>query len=619
MDALLSKQDFQRLADIVREVTGNHVQEKNRPMLESRIRSRLLKLGLASMTEYWNYFADNEQEEKEMLQSLMTTHYTFFFREFIHFEALDKWINDEAVRLKARFEATKAPVKIWSAACSRGQEVYSLAMFLEHHLLKKHGVPYEITGTDIDAESVSFAKNGVYPIKEVNTISQIYLADNWKRGTGSNKEFAAIHPNIKKNTKFSTANLLELSGWQSSDVFDVIFCRNVFIYFTEDNVKKIAKDLAKKLDSRGLFISGISEALRFTDWPLTAIGPSIYRNKDIDVAKKSSETSTVGTPMAKPTEATKYTVLCVDDSPTIQLLIKKIFSQDPNCKSVDTAIHGRDAREKLNQKKYDLITLDIHMPEVSGIEFLEKLYNKNEDPPVLMVSSVNRTDVELATKAMTLGAFDYIEKPAMNSLQKSADELLTKTKMALRVRADKIGHVATSFDALIAQKIVVPDASLCSRIVFAHSQSMQELEQIVKGQSSELRSPSLLIVWREDKPVNILGEVLKWTTNTVNEVRDAKVMLRPNQIFIVKANEAKAVLENIRAKNLSLQILDPEFIELKYLTKNSMMQVLLSEHLLTQASRFELTSGLKVSDITPATSFVSLSVEYFANIRKAAA
>lgn len=627
------KSDILKLAQIVREETGNQVQEKNYPMLESRMRNHLLKLGVSSLAEYWQYFSQNEKQERELLQSLMTTHYTFFFREYAHFEVLLEWIKNEGSRIKERFEKNQTPVRVWSAACSRGQEVYSLAIFLDVHLKKALGVPFEVCGTDIDAESVNFARNGVYQIKEVNTIPQSYLSKYWKRGTGPIKDFAAVHPSVKQTTHFETLNLLEILKWSNTNKFDVVFCRNVFIYFSEENVRKIALDLSNRLLDGGLFVSGVSEPLRFSGWTLPSVGPSCYskirtgsvaptKAKTTVVSKSSpSENKPTATPVA-PTlvvapqvKAVKYQVLCVDDSPTIQLLIKKIFSQDPDCQKIETANNGKEARTKLDSEKFDLITLDIHMPEVNGIEFLERLYKKKVDPPVIMVSSVNRTDLELATKSLSLGAFDYVEKPAMNNLQKSADEILTKAKMALRAQ-NSIAAVE-GFDTSISQKIVVPDASQCVRIVFANEASKKLLEQVVRGQNGEYRSPPLVIAWQEGVDANIEKQVLEWTSRQVTSLRAPQHILRPNHVYVVNAG-ANGILDEFKVKSASMQALTSKLPEVSLTKKLGAVQLLVDESLQPEVSRIERIIGVTASDITPCTSFPSLSVEFFAGLRKAA-
>lgn len=624
--------DVLKLAEIIRAETGNQVAEKNHSMIVSRIRTRLIKLGLDNMEVYWSYFSAHEIEEREVLRNLMTTHYTFFFREYVHFEVLQQWISQNAQRLKDRYQKNQQPVRVWSAACSRGHEVYSLASFLELELKTKLGVPYEVLGTDIDSDSVQSARNGVYPLKEVNTIPQMYLSRFWKKGTGAVKDFAAAHPTIRDKVSFEVVNLLELNALPSSHLFDVIFCRNVFIYFSEENVRQIALSLEKRLDPAGLFVSGLSEPVRFPGWNMQTVGPSCYSRQQVESHTQTDRTTSlakarvglVPAETAQPTSNNRYSVLCVDDSNTIQVLMKKIFSMDPDCERIDSAMNGREARSMMNKHHYSLITLDIHMPEVNGIEFLEFHYDRKNDPPVVMVSSVNRTDLDLATRSVSLGAFDYVEKPAMNNLQKSSQEILTKAKMAMRAKTSVAAVEDTGFDQSIGQKVVVPDASMCLRLIavsLGNSKEVALAEQIVRGQKAEYRSPPMLI-WNVDGavPAHVSAEVLKWTDRPVSEIRAGGV-LKPNAVFLASGVELAGVIEKSRAKTLSLQFVTvPQQIEWRALLGRFLLrQILLDESHIDRKADLERMLGLPLSDISPATSFASLSVEFFANLRKAAA
>ncbi len=623
----LKKGDILRLAQIVRDETGNEVQEKNYTMIEARMRSRLHELRMDSMEDYWNHFDQHEVAERESLLSLMTTHYTFFFREYTHFEVLGHWIELNASRLKERYKKSKWPLKVWSAACSRGQEVYSLAMFLEFELFKKHDIPYEILGTDIDAESVAKATNGVYPMEEVNTIPRMYLTGYWKKGTGPNEGFAAVHEKLKERTKFDSVNLLNLRDVKPNDrndQFDIIFCRNVFIYFSQRNVQKIAQGLAARIDDHGLIISGVSEPLRFEGWTFDSVGPSCYQKMAASTAVKPAVSNPaqsvvptpaggkktsfpLGTNDARPvdpnapknqpearpedrSEATpaafslqpnvqRYRVLCVDDSATIQTLMKKIFSQDSSCSGIDVAGNGREARERLNSQRYDLITLDIHMPEVNGIEFLERLYDRKKDPPVLMISSVNRADLDLATKSLSLGAFDYVEKPAMNGLEKSAAEILTKAKMALRAQRASIERPNVSFDSSIAKKVVVPDASQCLRIIVASSKNLNKLEVVVRGQKDEARSPACMVLWNEVSEATPIGKILEWTDRQVVHLRDRGQSLKPDHFYVALPDLHAKLVTQLKMKSVSLQILDGQVLDLGGLRDVPSLQVLLDESL----------------------------------------
>lgn len=606
----LTRDDFERLVRIVREETGNDVQDKNHSMLESRMSSYLLKLGIDSMASYWRHFETHEADERRILQGLMTTHYTFFFREYAHFEAVGDWIKENSRRLVERHKSEGRPVRIWSAACSRGQEVYSLAMFLEENLSKPLGVPYEIVGTDIDEKSVSYARNGVYPIKEVNTIPHHYLA-YWKKGTGSIKDFAAAHPSIRAKTRFEVLNLLETRNWAEKKTFDIVFCRNVFIYFSEENVRKIALDLARRLDPAGLFVSGLSEPLRFEGWNMTGRSPSVYQPAGISAPVERP-------PVAVASAGAKYRVLCVDDSTTIQALIRKIYGSDPNCEGVDVAGHGGEARRMLDRSKYDIITLDIHMPEVGGIEFLETLYRKESDPPVLMISSVNRTDQDLALRALSLGAVDYVEKPAMNTLKKSADEILAKTKLALRPRSKALPEVGPGqFDESIARKVIVPDASQCVRIVFADSASISDVGRVLNGQKSEIRSPAFVAVFREVTPA-LEKTIAGLTKLPVQVLAGTAATIRPNHVYLVSGEKWPDFVSTLRSPSRSVQILSLWAASFPGLSGAKETQMLVAERLQDKTAEIRRAFGIVVSDITPPTSFASLSFEFFAKLRKAA-
>jgi chemotaxis protein methyltransferase CheR len=319
-------------------------------------------------------------------------------------------------------------------------------------------------------------------------------------------------------------------------------------------------------------------------------------------------------------EVNTYKVLCVDDSPTIHALMKRIFSEDVACRGIEIANNGREARQKLDQGKYDIITLDIHMPEVSGIQFLETLYKKDSDPPVVMVSSVTRSDIDLATKSLSLGASDYVEKPAMNNLKKSADEILTKAKMAMRNRALKANDSNSAFDTSISQKIIVPDASQCLRIIVTSDKSLPQLKQVILGQEKEYRSPATIVLADTlNAALNFESELLAISQKGVQRIRDAKQHYKPNAIYFSGIDLAPSIFEKLRVSNCSLQILCEGFYDFSQLKQVGNLQVLLDENVGDIFNLFEKNTQLKISDMTPATSFPSLSVEYFANVRKAAA
>lgn len=641
MSPKFGQTDLIRLANIVREETGNEVSERNHSMLESRIRSRMMSLKLESLEDYWDHFKKNESSEREVLKGLLTTHHTFFFREFVHFEAVETWLETQAQALKS--SGSNRKLQVWSAACSRGQEAYSLAMHLNDVALKRHGIDFQIFATDIDPESVAYARNAVYPLSEVNSIPHNFLAEHWKRGSGQVKDFAKIKDDLKAKVNFETLNLLSISQYPQRQ-FDLIFCRNVFIYFSPENVAKIATALSGKLHPRGLFVSGVSEPLHFKNWNFISIAPSCYQRpeatanperrekrepRDSGVTQRTrptvlsatpTQTAAFSYPSPTPSVASPYRVLCVDDSPTIQKLITKIFSQDPNCKGVDIANHGGEARDLLNRSTYQLITLDIHMPVVNGIEFLEKHYKRKVDPPVIMISSVNRSDIELATKSIRLGAFDYVEKPSMNQLEKSAGEILVKAKMAMRSGPETLTSQRNlDFDQSLAKKIVVPDASQCLRVIVSDMESVPDVFEIIRGQDHELRSPPTVVVYFGDEErIRLERHFVETSSRPVQSLKVSQI-LKPMVVYLVESQDMSQLFATIDQRMVSVQWLASKKIELPASLRSVQAQFLLDEKQQAQQSLLEAGLKLKFDDISPSTSFASLSLEFFAGVRKATA
>jgi chemotaxis protein methyltransferase CheR len=183
VQAQASKILVTEVSKLVNELTGIQLGESQSTMVHHRVQKRMIELQLTDATAYLSYLKENIEEESKALVSLITTHHTFFFREFNHFEFLEqkglKQVTD-AIRAEGR-----KTLRIWSAACSRGQEVYSLAMFLRFHLKKiAPDFDFEIFGSDVDPESITIAKNGVYRWNEIKEIPSIYLLDNWVKGVG---------------------------------------------------------------------------------------------------------------------------------------------------------------------------------------------------------------------------------------------------------------------------------------------------------------------------------------------------------------------------------------------------------------------------------------------------
>lgn len=409
---------IESVAKIVIDMAGIQLGQKQFPMIENRLKTRMSRLAINDFNEYLTYLKKNMESESQVLLSLMTTHHTYFFREFAHFEfILNKSLPTLIEVARTRHDKT---IHVLSAACSRGQEVYSLAMFFQYHLpLLAPDLNYSIWGTDVDPESVEMAKNGVYRHDQLKQVPSMYLGQNWIRGTGDVSEFSKAKKIIKEKCHFAAANLFEYEKFLTGRKFDLILCRNVFIYFNHEQIKKVTNSLLSALEPHGNLFLGVSETLNGLSLKAEAVGPSVYQHPQA-IKPKFNTLSKDSINVRKAV----LDVLCVDDSVTIHALLKKILVPNFGFRVKSIAKNGREALDLLKTNHYDMITLDLHMPEMDGVQFLQNY--KDKKTPVVVISSINRDDLSIAQKAVALGASDYVEKPSLENLAQAGNEIRSK-------------------------------------------------------------------------------------------------------------------------------------------------------------------------------------------------
>lgn len=501
---------MEEVSRLINQRTGIQLGIKQVAMVESRLKRRFHELGLAGFEEYEAYFDSHRESEIETLVSLLTTHHTFFFREFVQFEFLEQQLP--ALVSAARARGTKT-LEIYSAACSRGQEVYSLAMHLKKHL--KEVAPdfnFRIFASDVDPASVEIAKNGVYHRNEIKSVPLTYLESHWARGTAEISDFVKAKKTLRDHCEFATVNLISPKGLEGRK-FDVIFCRNVFIYFTPPQIKSITERLMTHLIPGGLFFIGVSESLHSLGLPLRGVGASVYSTelpKEVKKAKTEISKAVPAPAAIRPAAVipNPLRVVCVDDSASILSLLKKILSKEHGFEVVATAGNGQEAVAVIQRERPHLVTLDIHMPVRTGVEFLEDTKGK-ERPPVVMVTSVSRDDAALAWKTLSLGAADYVEKPALNNLEERADEIRAKLRSAFRSKEKPAAGKALDKEFARDAKVKSP-ASCASVYVFG----LGETEACVKvmKEMSAFKIPSYLVVEGADAILPSLAEKISKET-----------------------------------------------------------------------------------------------------------
>jgi len=259
----LSEAEFGEFQRMIFDVAGIHMAASKRTMVAGRLAKRLKALQLASYAEYWQYLR-RDPVEKQTAVDLLTTNETYFFREPRHFDFLRNTILPGHSR--------QQPFRLWSAACSSGEEPYTAAMVLAQ-VLGKAG--WDILASDISTQVLAQARTGRYPMARAEKIPQELLKNYCLRGVGAAEGAFMVEPSIRSRVDFRQINLnIKLPEVGS---FDVIFLRNVMIYFNTETKQQIVARLVARLKPGGYLIIGHSETLNGFQNGLKAVMPSVYR------------------------------------------------------------------------------------------------------------------------------------------------------------------------------------------------------------------------------------------------------------------------------------------------------------------------------------------------------
>ena len=268
----IKDEDFRFFQELVFNLAGITLSEKKRDLLLTRLGSYLRNKEFKDYTDYRHYLEKLPEDhvEWQALINLFTTNKTDFFREIAHFKYIENklipyWIS-----------SNKKEVKIWSAACSTGEEPYSLAMFLEQKL--PSNIKYTIYASDIDTNVLSKAKNAVYNMTKEEEIPESFRKDSIQYGKETIKEWFRIKPHLKNKIKFFSHNLVD-DALPDDEKFDLILCRNVMIYFSRQVIEQVAIKLYKSCMDGGELFIGHSESLQNTETSWVLSVPSVYAKK----------------------------------------------------------------------------------------------------------------------------------------------------------------------------------------------------------------------------------------------------------------------------------------------------------------------------------------------------
>jgi len=269
--AHLEKADFKRLSTFIYGELGIRMPEEKRFMLQMRLQKRLAALNIPSFREYIDYVFSHEGERGELsnMIDLVTTNKTEFFRESNHFdflslEALPKLIN-----------SGRRQIKVWSAGCSSGEEPYTLAMVLNEFSSQNPGFDYSILGTDLSSRMLKQAVLAVYTKERVANMNMNLIRRYFLKSKDASKKTVRVCPELRSKVSFMRLNLMD-GYYNVNEMFDLIFCRNVLIYFDRDTQEKVINRLCTHLKPEGFFFLGHSESITNLNVPLKQLRPTIF-------------------------------------------------------------------------------------------------------------------------------------------------------------------------------------------------------------------------------------------------------------------------------------------------------------------------------------------------------
>ncbi|HEX9264794.1 MAG TPA: CheR family methyltransferase [Candidatus Binatia bacterium] len=283
----MSEREFSLYRKLIYSRAGICLSPPKKALLEARLGRRLRELDMESFLAYYEYAtADSTGNELVLLLDRVSTNETHFFREpkqfeFLEHKLLPTWISEADTGLRP------PRIRVWSAGCSTGEEPYSLAMILADHLAAKMEWKIEIIGTDLSSRAIASAQKALWPIEKAKEIPDHYLKRFMLKGTGSQAAHMKAGAEIRSMVRFQNLNLND-EHYAVSEIFDLIFCRNVMIYFDAESRARIIRRLLHHLAPMGYLFVGHAESLSGVTEQLRHVIPTVYHHAPINSRDSNS-------------------------------------------------------------------------------------------------------------------------------------------------------------------------------------------------------------------------------------------------------------------------------------------------------------------------------------------
>lgn len=272
---VMSPKEFDRLSEFIVGHCGIKMPPAKKIMLQSRLQKRLRSLGMRSFKDYCDFVLASKEGAAELVHMIdaVTTNKTDFFREPVHFQFLSETVLPDFM---AEACSGRRKFNVWSAGCSSGEEVYTLAIVLNEFASRQSDFEYAILATDISTRVLEKARLGIYDQHLVAGIPQLLKQRYLLRSKDRDKGLVRVVPELRSRVSFQRVNLMD-ERFAVAEPMDAVFCRNVIIYFERATQHKLLSRLCRCLKTGGHLFLGHSETVHGFDLPLVRISSTIYR------------------------------------------------------------------------------------------------------------------------------------------------------------------------------------------------------------------------------------------------------------------------------------------------------------------------------------------------------
>ncbi len=268
----LTDRAYAFLTDLIYRRSRIRLGPDKRALVAGRLAGRLRDLGCDSFDDYCSRLGHADNGEAERLIDLVSTNHTHFFREPAHFEFLAAEVLPAAA---TRAATLQRPVRVWSAAAASGEEAYSLAIVLAEHFRGRPTLPWEVRASDISRRMLDCCRLGIYEAERVQLPDEAMLARYFRRGFGTREGLYRVKPELRRQVTTSAINLFQ-ADYPLPRGLDVVFCRNVMIYFDEPSRQILVKRLYEQLAPGGHLFVGHAESLLGLEHGFRQVRPAVY-------------------------------------------------------------------------------------------------------------------------------------------------------------------------------------------------------------------------------------------------------------------------------------------------------------------------------------------------------